>query len=65
MLLLRRKGIVTIKSNINRRTPQLSTMLSSPVKKDNFMIIEFGENDKNISIKLQLFKMLTLTGNVH
>ena len=44
--LLRRKGIVTIRSNIKGREPQLLTTLSSPVTKDNFMIIEFSENDK-------------------
>ena len=44
--LLRRKGIVTIRSNIKGREPQLPTTLSSPVTKDNFMIIEFSENDK-------------------
>lgn len=44
--LLRRKGIVTIRSNIKGRESQLPTTLSSPVTKDNFMIIEFSENDK-------------------
>lgn len=44
--LLRRKGTVTIRSNIKGREPQLPTTLSSPVTKDNFMIIEFSENDK-------------------
>ena len=44
--LLKRKGIVTIRSNIKGREPQLPTTLSSPVTKDNFMIIEFSENDK-------------------
>lgn len=44
--LLRRKGIVTIRSNIKGREPQLPTTLSSPVTKDIFMIIEFSENDK-------------------
>ena len=44
--LLRRKGIVTIRSNIKGREPQLPTTLSSYVTKDNFMIIEFSENDK-------------------
>ena len=44
--LLRRKDIVTIRSNIKGREPQLPTTLSSHVTKDNFMIIEFSENDK-------------------
>ena len=44
--LLRRKDIVTIRSNIKGREPQLPTTLSSYVTKDNFMIIEFSENDK-------------------
>ena len=37
---------MTIRSNIKGREPQLPTTLSSPVTKDNFMIIEFSENDK-------------------
>ena len=45
--LLRRKGIVTIRSNIKGREPQLPTTLSSPpVTKDNFMILEFDKIDK-------------------
>ena len=41
-----KKGYRDDQINIKGREPQLLTTLSSPVTKDNFMIIEFSENDK-------------------
>ena len=41
-----KKGYRDDQINIKGREPQLPTTLSSPVTKDNFMIIEFSENDK-------------------